>query len=109
MPRVRTGKPNGRPRRVGVTFAFREFCRTVVADPQVQSRIQEAARANPEFALRVAEHGFGRPPQALDVTISDKAVIRHIVTLASGELVSPAAAGLPGGGDPVDREGRRDD
>lgn len=51
-----------------VVVGFREFCRNVVSHPEVKAKIEAAARANPEFALRVAEHGYGRPPQALDVS-----------------------------------------
>jgi len=65
MPRGGKRDGAGRPREV---VAFREFCRTVVSDPAVQRKIKETAKKNPDFALRVAEHGFGRPPQALDVS-----------------------------------------
>ena len=61
----RSGKGRGNPDPIVV--GFREFCRSVVSDPRVQAKIQETALANPEFALRLAEHGYGRPPQALDV------------------------------------------
>jgi len=59
---------SGRRNRDPIVTGFREFCRDVVSDPKVQAKIRRQALANPDFALRVAEHGFGRPPQALDVS-----------------------------------------
>lgn len=78
-------------------FRFREFCREVCADPVVQAKIQEAARENPEFALRVAEHGFGRPPQSLAITGSLEVGdgVRHVVVLPGGFALPAAATGVP--------------
>ena len=72
---------------------FRGWCRAVVEQPAVRKLIEAEARTNPEFALRVAEHGYGRPPQALDVRTNDGKPIVHQVTF--GGLASPAG-GHPG-------------
>ncbi len=36
-------------------------------DPAVLACIAEAAKSDPEIALKVATHGWGHPPQALAV------------------------------------------
>lgn len=37
-------------------------------DPKVQKSIREAAEVNPEIAIKLSEHGFGRPPASLELT-----------------------------------------
>jgi hypothetical protein len=86
---------------------FRAWCRAVVERPEVRAALERYALENPEFALRLAEHGFGRPPQALDVrqcAIDDGRPIEYVVRLddpeahARGEAqraVPVAALGLP--------------
>lgn len=88
-------RKRGRPREVE---GFRSFCRSVVSNPEVQAAIAEAALKNPEFALRVAEHGYGRPPQALDVRTSEVAPGEQVIYRAAfddGQPVFTAAETVP--------------
>ena len=77
-------------------FRFREWCRAVVARPEVREGIAARAETDPEFALKVAEHGFGRPPQSLDVKVGgDGTRIDYRVQIEGGGVVAPAATGVP--------------
>lgn len=58
----------------GFRGEFRKWCRKVAADPEVQKLMHDTARENPEFALKVCEHAYGRPPQALDITTPDRPI-----------------------------------
>lgn len=95
----RSGRKNRPPEVIG----FRDFCRNVIANPKVQAGITRRALRDPEFALRVAEHGFGRPPQALDVKIGgDNGPLEFRILDAAGNpftlggAVPAAAVPLPG-------------
>lgn len=48
--------------------AFACFAREIVLTPEVQAVIKAKALESADFALRLAEHGFGRPSQALHIT-----------------------------------------
>ena len=61
----------GRSGRKPDTTGFRSWCRSVVDRESVKTLIAAKAEADPEFALKVAEHGYGRPPQALDVHVGN--------------------------------------
>lgn len=52
-------------------------------DPEVLANLMEAARTDPMVALKLAEHGFGRPPQALDVKVEGP---QRIVVIDGGEI-----------------------
>jgi hypothetical protein len=82
------GRSGRRPQATG----FRDWCRRIALDPEVQKGIEQEAKENPEFALKVAEHGFGRPPQSLDVSVTrpDRYVIAW-----GGEDSLPASTTLP--------------
>ena len=41
--------------------------RNLASDPEALRKVTERAKNDPEFWLRIFEHGFGRPPQAIDV------------------------------------------
>ena len=76
-------------------FGFRKWCREVVMDKEVQEQIKAEAKTNPHFALKLAEHGFGRPPQSLDVKVNDITGL-FVAEFADGEPVSPPTTeGLP--------------
>ena len=86
---------------------FRQWCRDVVMRPEVLQALEERALTDTEFALKVAEHGFGRPPQALDIKVggdSDQP-IRHEVTMPGGTPLSASVAGLPTSSSAIDGEG----
>ena len=95
MAGVKGRSGTGRHKRDPVVIGWRDFCRTVVSDPRVQAKIQETALANPEFALRLAEHGYGRPPQALDVKVNDGRAIVHRVTFGGFEAPPGGHPGVP--------------
>jgi len=61
------GKRAGAGRKPSAT-SFRQWCKDVWADPVVQENLLARAKESPEFALKIAEHGFGRPPQALQIS-----------------------------------------
>lgn len=54
-----------RPR---VVTNFRQICREIVLSKKVMDQIRALAEKDGAFALDVAAHGFGRPPQSLDIT-----------------------------------------
>lgn len=68
-PRKKVGGARPGSGRKPVT-GFREFARRTVMDPEVLAAIAGRAKVDPEYALKLAEAGFGRPPQALDVAFS---------------------------------------
>lgn len=68
----------GRPNTTGVkSFGFRDWCRRVVTDPAVQALMAAQAATDPDFALKLAEHGFGRPCQAIEVSGPSRGPIRY--------------------------------
>lgn len=38
--------------------------------------LERQAKSDPVVALKLFEHGYGRPPQALDVAISDAEILK---------------------------------
>ena len=73
---------------------FRQWCRHLFNDPKVRAAVRKRAKEDPEFALRIAEHGWGRPPQALDVKVGNSEesplVVKHkldVTGLSTEELV----------------------
>ncbi len=60
----------GRSGRKSFVTGFREFCRGVVMDPDLQEKMKKRAQEDMDYALKLAEHGFGRPPQALDLKVA---------------------------------------
>ena len=56
--------PKAKMGRKRIVKGFRGWCRKVVEDPKVRAAMERAALESPEFALKIAEHGYGRPPQA---------------------------------------------
>ena len=84
--------------RKSLKFGFREWCRKIVMDKEVQAEIMRECRCDPNFALKVAEHGFGRPGQALDVNVTNQKDERRIVlhdgtVIPTGDAVVPAPSG----------------
>ena len=72
-------RPPGRPR---IQTDFRQRCRDIVLSPKVWKGIAARARRDPEFAMRVAEHGFGRPTQAVSLDQAGPLTVR--IEYASG-------------------------
>jgi len=95
MAGVKGRSGTGRHKRDPVVIGWRDFCRTVVSDPRVQAKIQETALANPEFALRLAEHGYGRPPQALDVKVANEGPLEFRILDAAGAAFAFGGGDLP--------------
>lgn len=92
MPRggKRTGA--GRPKEV---LGWRDFCRSVIGDPRIQAAIKARALRNPDFALRVAEQGYGRPPQALDVSHRSEGPLEFRILDATGAIFAFGGGDLP--------------
>ncbi len=65
--------------------------------------------ANPDFALKIFEHAYGRAPQGLYIEPELGPEVNHVVLLSDGTPVSPAVAGLSVASDPRDGKGRSDD
>lgn len=67
---------------------FRKWCRKVALDPDVQELMHRTAKENPEFALKVCEHAYGRPPQALDITTPDHPIggVTVLAPVAASEV-----------------------
>lgn len=76
-------------------IGFRDFCRSVVSDPKVQAKIHATALANADFALRLAEHGYGRPPQALDVKVGSSSPLEFRILDATGAAFAFGGHDLP--------------
>lgn len=92
MAGVVKGQHGGRRNIDPTVVGFRQFCRDVISNPKVKAKIEAAALRNPEFALRLAEHGYGRPPQALDVRLGNADVGGFRCTFDDG---TPIGYGLP--------------
>ena len=75
---------------------FRDFCRRTVMSRLVRLGLIRRARLDPEFALKLAKHGFGAEPQAVQVNVDHREVKRvvYVVQLPGAGAVSPAIAGL---------------
>ena len=58
----------GRSGRKPSATGYRAWCREVADRDDIRAAILGKAQQDPDFALKVAEHGYGRPPQALDVS-----------------------------------------
>lgn len=87
------GRSGRKPNQLGIYF--REAMRDIATSDKVIKLIEAQAQTDPIFALRVAEHGFGRPFQAVHVTRgSDDGIYKS--EFADGQPVhSPAVAELP--------------
>ncbi len=65
--------------------------------------------ANPDFALKIFEHAYGRAPQGVYIEPDVGPEVRYVVTLSDGATLSPAVAGLPETSYDIDGEGRSND
>ena len=84
--------------RTRTVLGFREWCRSVVDSPKVREAMAAAALKDPDFALKLSEHGYGRPPQSLDVNVNPGGgAIEHRVCFADGNALSAAAVPIPAG------------
>ena len=94
----RPGKSGRRPQATG----FRDWCRRIALDPKVQKAIKAEAETDPWFALKVAEHGFGRPPQSLDVKV-EATPVRYafdVPAYSAGDLPTSTTLPAPGPDEP---------
>ena len=94
------GRPN-------VRGWFKGWCRAVLEDEAVRECMFREAQTNPDFALKVAEHAFGRPSQSHDVTTRTDGPVEYVVTFAGGAGAA-AAADLPDADVGLDGEDRHD-
>ncbi len=87
--------------------SYRQWCRDVVLDETVLAKLKARAQEDADFALRLAEHGFGRAPQALQVSLEshEKKEFIYRVEIAGVGAVPPSVAGLPDARALVDGEG----
>lgn len=83
-----SGRRNGEGPAAFERGAFRAWCKKVALDPVVQKLMHETAKTNPEFALKVCEHAYGRPPQALDITTPDHPIggVTVLAPVAASEV-----------------------
>jgi hypothetical protein len=87
----KTGRP---PKKK--SLLFREFCRDIITRPEVLAALEAEAIKNPQFALKLAEHGIGRPFQA--VYVGGKVEAEHSVRqvqLADGSAAFTASSPIP--------------
>jgi hypothetical protein len=109
---VRPGQ--GRPRKGA--DSFREWCRSVIDHPEVRAAVEARAKRDPEFALKLGEHGYGKAPQSLTIGSDPKAplLVEHRASFADGtpfgapsglDPVLAATATLPAGGSDESGEG----
>lgn len=86
----------GRSGRKQAVTGFRAWCREVGLSRTVKANIIRRARHDPEFALKLLEHGFGRPPQSLDVKVQRENTYRIAWPSSDGETVHTTALPDPG-------------
>lgn len=94
MPRGgRRENQTGRPKEA---TGFRAWARAVTLSEKVLACIQRKAEKDPVFALKLAEHGFGRPRQGLDIEVAGQLGV-------GGQVIFRAifADGLPVSAAPV--------
>lgn len=87
------GRSGRKPKAVG----FRQWCRDVVMQPEVLEAMKTRAKTDTDFALKLSEHGFGRPPQALDVKVAGGSKPLRFELPGSGDLPA-AVTGVSVGG-----------
>ena len=79
---------------------FRSWCRAVMERPEIRAAIERHAREDPWFALKIAEHGYGRPPQSLDVnqgaTLEKPINVIYRAFYGDPEVLPPARQATPG-------------
>jgi len=68
------------------TAQFRAFCRDIITRPEVLAVLEAEALANPTFALKLAEHGIGRPFQAVYVKGQIDTYTAPTITLGGDQL-----------------------
>ena len=104
------GKGSGRGGKPNAT-GFRQKMRDLALDPDVIESIIARAKVDPEFALKCAEHGFGRAPQALDIRASNVDPAQQLIYRASlegGYAIPAEATGIPTAHDAQPGEDRHD-
>lgn len=87
----------GRSGRKPEATGYRAWCRSVADRPEIRAKILARALEDPDFALRLAEHGYGRPPQALDVRLegdSDSPLCYRALP-EGGDAHTAPALGIP--------------
>lgn len=94
------GRRKGAGRKTTVT-GWRQWCRDTVLSPEVQQVMLDRALKDADFALRLAEAGFGRPPQAMDLKVSgdEASPLVYKATFADGSPVSAPVEAVPEGTD----------
>ena len=81
---------SGRPR---VEFRWRRWAREAFSKhPEIQQNLIEAAKVDPNIALKLAEHGWGRPPQSLTVDSTKTERIEYVPVFPG---IGDDAASLP--------------
>lgn len=104
------GKGSGPSGKIHVT-GFRQRMRDVALLPEVLQGIIDRAKEDPEFALKCAEHGFGRPPQAMDIRATNVGPEQQLVYRASlegGYAIPSEATGIPATDDALQISDRHD-
>lgn len=98
MPRG-GARPNSGPN--NPVQGTRKWFRSLVEDPKLRAKVEkiiaaEVDEGNLTNYWKAVEHGFGRPPQALDVKVGggDKPV-RYVAEIAGGSLDPPGTEGVP--------------
>jgi len=66
------GKRPGAGRKCVDGKSAREVMREIALDPTCIANAWQHAKEHPEFWLRCYEAGFGKPPQAIGLTVEDK-------------------------------------
>ncbi len=88
------GKSGRKPNELALQF--RAFCRELINSEKVLKTIRTQAIADPFFALKVAEHGIGRPFQS--VHVQGAVDVQHsirTVQLEDGSAAFTKTAAIP--------------
>jgi hypothetical protein len=104
------GKGSGNKGKPHVT-GYRQKMRDITLLPEVLEGIVARAKLDPEFALKCAEHGFGRAPQALDIraaNVDPGQQLAYRASLEGGYAIPSEATGIPTADDVLQIEGGSD-
>ena len=82
----------------GPNRGWREWCRQCAMQPEVLELIDQEAKRNPSYALEVAAHGFGKPPQGVTVDIpylgqQNQMIMQALAKLPTEVLIVYATTG----------------
>ena len=65
-------------------FNFRRWCREVSMSEKARKLVQKKVETDPDFALKVAEHGYGKAPQSLALSGAEGGPVKVEIEIREG-------------------------